>query len=169
MTGEMPAVPGLRVPDDLYWVLEAPAPLAGMTYPRGCPWPALHAVGFRQVICLAASKPDYEPAPLSLSHAAALEDLQGGRYPRDPAREERLVRGAVAAADAGLAAGQGVVVHCVGGTGRTGTVLGCLLRLRGFSSVEVIAYLDALNRARGQPGWPESPWQAQLAARFTAQ
>lgn len=166
MTGEMPALPGLRVPDDLYCVLLAPAPLAGMTYPGATPWQALFGAGFRHVICLSENRPRYSPAPLSHAYAAALEDLHGGGWPEDPGREERLVRAAVSAAAARLAAGEGIVVHCVGGTGRTGAVLGCLLRLRGFAAAEVIAYLDALNLARGRPGWPESPWQAELVARW---
>ena len=164
----MPALPGLRVPEDLYWVLQAPAPLAGMAYPRAVPWPGLFGAGFRHVICLSEDRPRYEPGPLSHAYAAALEDLVGGEPPRDPEREERLVRAAVAAASERLAAGQGVVVHCVGGTGRTGTVLGGLLRLRGIPAPEVIAYLDRLHRARGKPGWPESSWQAELVACFTS-
>ena len=162
----MPALPGVRVPEDLYWVLQAPAPLAGMAYPRAVPWPGLFGAGFRHVVCLSEAEPGYDPAPLSRAYAERLEDLFGDRSPLDPAREERLVRAAVAAASARLEANQGVVVHCVGGTGRTGTVLGCLLRLRGVSAPEVITYLDGLHRARGKPGWPESSWQAELLARF---
>jgi len=137
-----------------------------MTYPRAIPWHGLFGAGFRHVICLSEERPSYDPEPLSHTYAATLEDLHGGAWPRDAAREERLVREAVAAASLRLDAGQGVVVHCVGGTGRTGTVLGCLLRLRGIPAPEAIAYLDALHRARGKPGWPESSWQGELIARF---
>lgn len=44
---DMPAIPGLAVPYDCYWILHHPAPLAGMSYPSPrTPWPALAAVGF---------------------------------------------------------------------------------------------------------------------------
>jgi protein-tyrosine phosphatase len=54
------------------------------------------------------------------------------------------------------------VVHCVGGRGRTGTVLGCVLRELGHSPGEVVDFLDRVHKARGKAGWPESPWQGQL-------
>ena len=53
--------------------------------------------------------------------------------------------------------GTGVVVHCVGGTGRTGTVVACALRLLGRSADEAVATVQA-----HRPKWPESPWQEQL-------
>ena len=37
---DMPAIPGLAVPYDFYWVLQHPTPLAGMPYPSSrTPWP----------------------------------------------------------------------------------------------------------------------------------
>ncbi len=48
------------------------------------------------------------------------------------------------------------MVHCHGGTGRTGTVLGCVLRELGVQAAEVIDFLDRVHKARGKPGWPES-------------
>jgi protein-tyrosine phosphatase len=62
--------------------------------------------------------------------------------------------------------GEGVVIHCVGGTGRTGTVLGCVLRSMGYSAEDIIAYLNELNLGRGKRGWPESPWQAEIVRNF---
>jgi len=48
-------------------------------------------------------------------------------------------------------------VHCVGGTGRTGTVLAGALRVLGRSAD------DAIAAVRGhRPGWPESAWQEQV-------
>jgi protein-tyrosine phosphatase len=60
-----------------------------------------------------------------------------------------------------LLAGEGVVVHCAGGTGRTGCVLGCALVRLGYTPSDVIAYLDDLHTIRAR-GWPESPWQAAV-------
>ena len=55
-----------------------------------------------------------------------------------------------------------------GGTGRTGTVIGCVLRVLGRPAPQVICYLDDLNKARGKLGWPEAKWQAELVERFLA-
>ena len=98
-----------------------------------------------------------------------LEDLVHGRPPQDPEIETSLTRQAVAHALPALRAGEGVIVHCQGGTGRTGTVLGCLLREFDFPAREVLAYLDLLNRARGKEGWPESPWQAEFVLAYVPQ
>jgi protein-tyrosine phosphatase len=62
--------------------------------------------------------------------------------------------------------GEGIVVHCVGGIGRTGTVIGCVLRDLGFSADEVINYLDDLNKERGFGGWPETEWQEEMIRRY---
>jgi protein-tyrosine phosphatase len=65
-----------------------------------------------------------------------------------------------------MEAGKGIVVHCVGGIGRTGTVIGCVLRDLGFSADEVIDYLDRINKSRGFRGWPETEWQAEMVRRY---
>jgi len=65
-----------------------------------------------------------------------------------------------------LAHGEGVVVHCAGGRGRTGTVLGATLVSLGFAPAEVVAHLDLVHKARGTSGWPESPWQSAILQRF---
>jgi hypothetical protein len=47
---KMPAVPGLAVPNDVYWILKGPAPLLGMTRPTpATPWNALWKLGARRV------------------------------------------------------------------------------------------------------------------------
>jgi protein-tyrosine phosphatase len=103
---------------------------------------------------------------LRVLHAVGMEDLHHGNEPKFPARDERLVREAVEIISERLAVGEGVAVHCVGGTGRTGTVIGCVLRSRGFPADDIISYMDELNRARGRRGWPEAPWQAEMIRRF---
>ena len=132
-----------------------PALLAGMPFPPpGFDWQAVHDRGFRLVVRLHPG--DYEPSPLDVRDVT-LTDLYGGAIPDDPAAErERVLEAARVAADA-LEGGTGVVVHCVGGTGRTGTVAGCALRLLGRSADEAIAIVQAQR-----PKWPESPWQEQL-------
>jgi hypothetical protein len=139
----------------LFVVKDSPARLAGMAFPDPeLDWLVLHDQGFRHVVRLQAA--DYDPAPL-IAHDIALEDLHGGLTPRNGDEERRRVwRAAQLAADY-VASADGVVVHCVGGTGRTGTVLACALVRLGHS---VDAAIDAVRAQR--PRWPESPWQEEV-------
>ncbi len=59
----------------------------------------------------------------------------------------------------------GVIVHCLGGTGRTGTVLGCVLRELEFSADEVVSHLKEVNEARKRT-WPESIWQEEMVRSY---
>jgi hypothetical protein len=139
----------------LFVVTDTPALLAGMAFPEPeLDWPALHSLGFRHVVRLHTA--DYDAAPLS-AHDIALEDLHGGLIPREPDGERRRVWQAAQLTANYVASGAGVVVHCVGGTGRTGTVLACALRLLGCAADEAI---DAVRAQR--PRWPESPWQEEV-------
>ena len=163
----MPAIPGVKIPYAFYWVLRQPAPLAGMPYPSPrTPWHALAAAGFSHIVCLTEDTPRYDPTPLGIVHAVALEDLVFGDPPRDPAQEEARIRAAVATAVGHLQAGEGVIVHCYGGRGRAGTVIGGILRALGYAGQEVCTYLHRLHTARGRTGWPEAAWQAQIVERF---
>ena len=56
----------------------------------------------------------------------------------------------LAAIDGSLAAGRTVYVHCFGGIGRTGTVIGCWLVRRGTPGEEAIAQI-----ARWREGTPD--------------
>ena len=74
-------------PRTFYTVARTPAPLAGMAYPTGIDWAALHAAGYRHVVCLKESRPTYDPTPLGVLYSAKLQDLIGGATPTDPAHE----------------------------------------------------------------------------------
>jgi Polymorphic toxin system, DSP-PTPase phosphatase len=143
----------------LFVVSETPALLAGMPYPGpDTDWDALHRRGFRRLVRLHPA--DYDPAPL-VAHDLVLEDLYGGRSPSDPDAERERVWEAARLAAGFVAEGDGVLVHCVGGTGRTGTVLACALRRLGRSTDEAIATVRA-----HRPHWPESAWQEDVARRM---
>jgi hypothetical protein len=167
MPADMPPIPGLLMPYAFYWVLRHPTPLAGMPYPSArTPWAAIAEAGFAHVVCLHEASPAYNPAPLSILHAVALEDLVFGDPPREPEREAARIQAAAAVALDKLAAGEGVIVHCYGGRGRSGTVLGCILRQLGYAGVDICDYFDRLHKARGKTGWPEAAWQGDLITRL---
>ena len=149
----MPVIEGIRIPLNLYVVLKEPALLAGMSHPgTRTPWEKIGDAGFSNVVCLCDSKVSYNPYPLKVLFSAELEDLYYGNDPEDPETEERLIRQATNVIRRKMDDGEGIVVHCVGGIGRTGTVLGCVLRDLGFSGDEVINYLDDINKVRGFGG-----------------
>ena len=140
---------------ELFVFTETPAPLAGMPYPGpDTDWQALHDRGFRLVVRLHPG--DYDAAPLDVRDVT-LTDLDGGVVPGDPETEAERVWEAARITAGAVERGTGVVVHCVGGTGRTGTVVACALRLLGRSADEAVATVQA-----HRPKWPESPWQEQL-------
>lgn len=155
-------ISGIDVPKELYWVLVAPTPLAGMKFPGRAdfPWSSLETAGFSAVVSLDSGH--YDPSPLKIVFAEHLQDLVGGGPPTNDVAERAKVRRAVTATLAAWRSGHGVVVHCHGGRGRTGTVLGCVLRALGFASADAISFLDRVHKARGKQGWPESLWQSEL-------
>ena len=158
---------GIEVPQELYWVISSPTPLAGMKFPPSdFPWSSLAAAGFSQVVALHPGS--YDPAPLEMCFAEQLQDLISGGPPANEDTEAERVRAAVNAAVKAWRSGQGVVVHCVGGRGRSGTVLGCILRDLGFPAADVLSFLDRVHKSRGKPGWPESMWQSSLVEGWTA-
>ena len=65
-----------------------------------------------------------------------------------------------------------VYVHCAAGIGRTGTVVGCLLREQGFGSADAIALIarkwGAMEKRERHPGSPERPEQFDLIERWPA-
>jgi protein-tyrosine phosphatase len=169
LTSEMPSLPGLSVPAQFYLVTREPAPLAGMPYPSvNTPWRALYELGLRHVVSLQGdpARP-YDPAPLATLSAVHLQDLYNGASPDNPQWEADLIATVVRVARDALQAEEGVLVHCAGGTGRTGTLIGCLLTSLGTPAQTVISYLDNLNKERGLHGWPESPWQAEIIQRYS--
>lgn len=52
--------------------------------------------------------------------------------------------------DSSIESGEPVYVHCWGGVGRTGTVVGCYLVRRGLSARQALERVDALYKTRPQ-------------------
>jgi hypothetical protein len=149
----------------LWWARTGGPRLAGMAAPPdGFPFSFLRERGFDTIVSLAGPV-GYDPSPLS-SRAFTLQDLAGGATPPDSAAEEEQVRQAVSGVGALLAEGHSVAVHCRMGVGRTGLVIGAVLVSDGHDPASVTAWLDEVQRARGVRGWPESPWQADVLAKF---
>ncbi len=151
----------LCVPDDLYWVSRTPVALAGMAYPGRADWTRLASEGIGHVVCLTHDLAPYDPSPCTV-RAVRLQDLVSGEPPNDPDREYDLVVGAASDVIAHVERGTGAAVHCMGGRGRTGTVLGVALVRLGHDPDTVIEYLHRLAVGRGRRGWPESQWQADV-------
>jgi hypothetical protein len=149
----------LCIPDELYWLARQPVAVAGMKAPGRADWSLLATEGIGHVVCLTDDVARYDPSPCTVT-AIKLQDLVSGGPPLDPERERQRVFAAAADVIAHVERGIGVAVHCAGGRGRTGTVLGVALVHMGHDPETVIAYLDATARARSKSGWPESPWQA---------
>ena len=148
---------------DMFWyAITAPVPLAGMPLPDdSTDWKGLSARGFEWVVALETHSL-YQPDPLRRK-PVQLQDLAGNGVPSDPVREAQLVKEAASFVLDRLEAGEGVVVHCWGGTGRTGTVIGRVMVELGCNADEVARWLDTLHRARGRwRHWPESPWQRTM-------
>jgi protein-tyrosine phosphatase len=138
-----------------------------MRLPDRAPWPAIAAAGFESLVCLTSDAPPCDPAPLRVLRAVGFQDLVGGSHPDDPHREAEALRDVVRAVVGELRAGRGVVVHCAGGTGRTGTVIACALAALGMPEPGVLDYMRTVNAARrASPGWPESEWQKRQIMGF---
>ncbi len=70
--------------------------------------------------------------------------------------------------DGALAAGHIVYLHCWGGIGRTGTVVGCHLVRHGMTSEQALAEIARLRRDTPDAGKvsPETPAQTRLVLRW---
>ncbi len=160
-------MPKFEIPMDFYYVLRDPL-LAGMRMPFTFdPWQTIYEHGFRWVVSLHPGA--YDPHPLKIGCEKPLEDLLGNRTPSNPVQEKILLRQAVDFTVEALERNEGVVVHCMGGRGRTGTVLGCALKRMGYAggdSAKIIGYLDRIHKDRGRSGWPESHWQSNAVQSY---
>jgi Tyrosine phosphatase family len=128
-------------------------------------WKRMSSIGFRWVICACSEEPGYDPFPLKFLARIGLTDLSAGGQPDNHRAEFKQIEAIASQAFSKLNEG-GILVHCEGGRGRTGTIIGAILRRCGYGAAEVIDFLDGAYRDAGRPrGWPESPWQSQVVER----
>lgn len=114
------SVKGLDTPKYFYRVLRSPAPLAGMSFPHQVPWKSIATAGFESIVCLTHNTAPYDPSPLRVLRAVKFKDLLGGQQPDNPQQEQAKLGDIVRVVSGELRSGRGVVVHCMGGTGRKG-------------------------------------------------
>jgi protein-tyrosine phosphatase len=136
------------VKPDVYWVVTGTL-MAG-EYPGARSQPearlrleALCAGGIRSLVDLTEAH-ELEP------YGALAREL-GLVWHRFPIRDlsiptEPQMTKILACIDAEIADGRPVYVHCWGGIGRTGTVIGCLLVERGMDPADVLAQMSELRR-----------------------
>jgi protein-tyrosine phosphatase len=147
-----PAAPGL------WWARREPSPLVGMFAPTaGFRFDLLADRQVGAIVSLIGPQ-TYDAGSLR-TYVFSLHDLYRRREPADPVAERAELAAAAGQVARLVVDGVGVAVHCRAGIGRTGTVIGAVLVSLGYPSADVAAWLDAVQRARGCPGWPESPWQ----------
>jgi Tyrosine phosphatase family len=140
-------------------------PIIAMRQPSpGTRWQELKDLGIDQVLRLSEESQPYDPAPLRMLGMVAMEDQYEEEKPTDAALEELRLMEAVRLLREGLRHG-GVVVHCVGGRGRTGTVIGAFLHSLGVPREAILERLNLAYQNAGRPGWPESPWQGEVVGK----
>jgi hypothetical protein len=80
------------------------------------------------------------------------------------------MRAALDAIYGALGAGEPAYLHCWGGVGRTGTVVGCLLREQGFTAAEALDLIErkwrVMEKRLRHPRSPETPEQIAFVERW---
>jgi len=128
-------------------------------------WQAMYDIGIRQVLRLRGSLSESNPTPLRVLGMVAMQDLEGGDVPDDSRFEEMLVNQAARFLRVGLREG-GTAVLCVGGCGRTCTVIGGFLHTLGMPAKWIVRLLDRAYKDAGRSGWPAFLWQAEVSGRI---
>ena len=136
---------------------------------------ALLDFGMRQFIDLTEEGERVAPYDATLRERAAARGIRALHH-RFAIRDfgvpsAALMRAALDAAYAAMAAGDPVYVHCWAGIGRTGTVVGCLLREQGLTADEAVGTLAAkwrsMEKRHRHPTSPEWPGQFELIETWT--
>ena len=139
----------LRPETDCYWVV--PESLLAGEYPRDLAF--LAGIGVSAFIDLTreGELPSYSGNLGGTIHLRF--PVAEGSVPESP----ELTSAALDAIDGHIAQGGTVYVHCMGGIGRTGTIIGCWLARHGHPGQAALERLDDLRRKSALSGSIPSP------------
>jgi protein-tyrosine phosphatase len=124
-------------------------------------------LGVRRFIDLTepGEHPPYAPllASIAEEHGIGAEHLRFG-IPDEGVPTPAAMRAILNTLEGELDEGDFVYVHCRGGAGRTGTVLGCYLIERGFSPDDALAQIAVDRRDTSRASWaaPETVEQRRF-------
>ena len=174
------ASPGDALPrphDNCYWLL--PGRVLAGEYPWVADFQqqsrrlgAMVGAGVRCVVDLTDPSEDLPPYVDALRVAAQGAAIQCQRFPIEDfsVPEAPMMRRILDAIDASLNAGDTVYLHCHGGIGRTGTVVGCWLVERGFTPAQALALIAAkwqvMAKRHRSPESPETAEQREFIAAW---
>jgi hypothetical protein len=139
-----------------YWVV--PGRLLAGAYPEGERVKAIGGAGIRTIVSLLDER----------EQCALASDIRCVRLPIPDfsVPSQAGMRAILDAIDDSLAARQPVYVHCLGGVGRTGTVVGCWLRRHRLATrdsvLDLLASLRRADRERAHLTSPETPAQREM-------
>jgi len=148
-----------RLPYDADWIVEGR--ICAMSLPSEADVGLLRRGGFTAVISIASE--DYADPVREWCQAGGLRYLRY-RVADMTAPEAADIRDFVAEVAYELDHGGRVAVHCLGGVGRTGTMIACYLVSTGYSADEAI---DEVRRRR--PGSVQTRSQELAIARYAAE
>ena len=150
-----------------YWVV--PGQLLAGEYPRNLDdessIPKLAALAEAGIVAFIDLTEDGEPHPY-----AQWLDSETQSHHRFPIRDLHtpgspdLTGSILDTIDSYMVNGQPVYVHCWGGVGRTGTIVGCWLSRHGYPGTSALGRLDELWKDCPKSVWtrsPETEWQRQ--------
>jgi len=168
-------MPSHKIPTPIlnsYWVV--PGKLLAGEYPRTGERPssiimlqALVAAGIELFIDLTTPNDPLEPYEDLLREVSKgwARRTSFGIFDVSVPSSRKLMADILDAIDRELAAGHGVYVHCWGGVGRTGTVIGCWLKRHGRDD---LAELWKTNpKSKRKPESPETPEQRAVIETWT--
>jgi predicted protein tyrosine phosphatase len=138
---------------------------------------ALLDAGVRRLIDLTAEHEGPGPYVATLFERAAARDVRVHHrrfaIPDYGVPSPELMRAALDAVYAAISADEALYVHCWGGVGRTGTLVGCLLREQGFGAADALAVIDrkwqSMEKRTRHPHSPETRGQIAFVEAWTGE